>query len=141
MSKSCVYMHICPNSKVYIGQAIDPVSRWNNGNGYINNKEFYSDIKKYGWDNIGHEILFDYLTKEEANKIEEELILKYESFNPQKGYNQRIGNKHPKAMKPKQKITVKLDKELYKKLKIKMAYNDKKIQDLIEELLIQYIEK
>lgn len=45
MSKSCVYMHICPNSKVYIGQAIDPVSRWNNGNGYINNKEFYSDIK------------------------------------------------------------------------------------------------
>lgn len=81
------------------------------------------------------------MTKEEANKIEEELILKYESFNPQKGYNQRIGNKHPKAMKPKQKITVKLDKELYKKLKIKMAYNDKKIQDLIEELLIQYIEK
>ena len=72
------------NGKVYIGQTCQkPEYRWGkDGNGYKNSPHFYSAIQQYGWNAFQHEILYSGLTQEEANKIETELILKYDSNNP-----------------------------------------------------------
>ncbi len=83
-----VYKHTCPNGKVYIGITGGDVNdRWKNGLGYKRNEHFYRAIEKYGWENINHEILAENLTKEEAEQLEIELILKYESSNKLYGYN------------------------------------------------------
>lgn len=88
----CVYIHTCPNGKVYIGiTSQNPIARWQGGKGYRFQKHFYNAILKYGWDNIKHEILFDGMTKEEACNKEIELIAHYNSTNPQFGYNQSSG--------------------------------------------------
>ena len=94
-----VYLHILPkeishhtNDMYYVGITSKPVSkRWRNGEGYRNNRHFYSAIKKYGWDNFKHIILEDNLTVEEANNREQDYIAKYNSFNSQYGYNHTEG--------------------------------------------------
>jgi group I intron endonuclease len=73
--------------------------RWNYGNGYLNKdkKGNYRQplmaraVLKYGWDNIQHEILFENLTKDEAENQEKWLIAQYQSDNPKYGYNIRPG--------------------------------------------------
>lgn len=83
-----VYKHTTPNGKVYIGITRQkPVNRWLNGKGYQKQEYFYNAILKYGWDNIKHEILFEGLTKEEAEEKEVELIKQYKSANRKYGYN------------------------------------------------------
>ena len=68
-------MHIFPNNKVYVGITCrKPKYRWDNGNGYKNNKYMTNAIQKYGWNNIEHKILFTDLMKEEAERKEIELI-------------------------------------------------------------------
>ena len=90
-----VYKHTCPNNKVYIGMTFKkPEQRWQLGRGYKNNKHFYRAICKYGWENIKHEILYQDLTKEEAEQKEIELISKYKSNNPSYGYNIEFGGCH-----------------------------------------------
>ena len=87
-----VYKHTAPNGKVYIGITGDkPEHRWDNGNGYKKNKHFYSAIRKYGWENIKHEIVGNGLTKQQACDLETELIAKYDSTNREKGYNNSKG--------------------------------------------------
>lgn len=44
-------------------------------------------ISKYGWKNVKHEILYEGLTKEEAENKEIELIAKYKSNDFEHGYN------------------------------------------------------
>lgn len=85
----CVYKHITPNSKVYIGITSQiPRKRWKGGkSGYVDNDYFTKAIQKYGWENIRHEILFDGLTKEEAEQKEIELIAQYKSNQREYGYN------------------------------------------------------
>lgn len=83
-----VYKHTTPSNKVYIGiTSRKPHQRWEGGIGYSHNVYFSSAIKKYGWNNIKHEILFENLTKEEAERKEIELIAYYDSTNRKKGYN------------------------------------------------------
>ena len=87
-----VYAHTCPNNKKYIGiTRRTPQERWNKGKGYKNNSHFWGAIIKYGWDNIKHEILFENLTKEEAEAKEIELISFYGTTNREKGYNKDNG--------------------------------------------------
>lgn len=87
-----VYRHVAPNGKIYIGITQQDVrSRWQNGKGYHHNKHFKSAIKKYGWENFIHEILFVGLSKKEACEKEKELIEKYNSNDPDYGYNQSSG--------------------------------------------------
>lgn len=83
-----VYMHKNKiNNKVYIGiTGQKPQYRWNDGNGY-KNQLFYKAIKKYSWDNFEHIILFENLTKKEAECKEIELIKKYNSHCNKYGYN------------------------------------------------------
>lgn len=83
-----VYKHTCPNGKVYIGiTSMGVKRRWKGGSGYIRNLYFYRAIKKYGWNNITHEILFEGLEKSEAEQREVELIAEYKSNQSEFGYN------------------------------------------------------
>lgn len=89
--KWTVYKHTSPSGKVYIGiTSKDPKYRWSNGKGY-RNTYFANAIKKYGWDNIEHEILFTDLNENDAKEMEKELIAKYNSNNRKYGYNMTKG--------------------------------------------------
>ena len=85
MGDICIYKHTSPSGKVYIGQTCQkPENRWNNGNGYKSGY-FYCAIKKYGWNNIKHEVLFTGLDQLNADIIEEDLIYYYKQIG--KSYN------------------------------------------------------
>lgn len=87
-----VYVHIFPNKKRYIGiTANDPIKRWNYGIGYNQQIRMKRAVKKYGWKNIEHIILFGNLSKEEACQKEKNLIKQYKSNNPRYGYNISAG--------------------------------------------------
>lgn len=93
----CVYRHTSPVGKVYIGiTRQNPKKRWQNGRGYLDshNKHFYNAILRYGWENFLHEILFDDLTKAEAEALEISLIAEHCATNPAFGYNQENGGSH-----------------------------------------------
>jgi len=86
---ACVYMHtVINNGKKYIGQCSgDPKVRWGS-NGYrYKGLVFYNAIKKYGWNNIAHEILIDNLTQEEADYYEKYYISLYKTTDRNFGYN------------------------------------------------------
>ena len=52
---------------------------------------FYNAIKKYGWENIYHEVVAGNLTEEEAKKFEITLISKLKSNDKHFGYNCTAG--------------------------------------------------
>lgn len=95
----CVYMHENRvNGKRYIGiTSQKPTRRWANGNGYKHCPLFYHAIQKYGWDAFKHEILFTELTQEQAERLEMDLIEKYETQNTEKGYNLAEGGETNKG--------------------------------------------
>ena len=78
-------------NKVYIGQTCNSLKEraGSQGHRYKGCIKFYNAIQKYGWDNFECEILADNLTLEEANKLEDEYILQYDSINT--GFNQNRG--------------------------------------------------
>lgn len=88
----CVYMHVTPSNKVYIGITGRKLNeRWQNGRGYSFNRHFSNAINKYGWDNIEHRILEAGLSREEASERERYYIALYDSTNGDKGYNLTTG--------------------------------------------------
>ena len=101
------------NNKVYIGITKQkPQHRWGkDGQGYKQNKHFYGAIKKYGWDNFEHIILFGNLTPDEAFEKEQELISFYKSNSKEYGYNHSIGGEvgslgHKMSEDAKKKLSV-----------------------------------
>ena len=98
MNNYTIYMHKNKlNGKIYIGQTSqEPRKRWDNGRGYIDCSRFYNAILKYGWDNFEHIILYQNLSQEEANILEEKLIKQYNTQNDNFGYNIKAGgaNRH-----------------------------------------------
>ncbi len=91
-----VYIHENKiNNKRYVGVTCrDPKTRWANGHGYRRPStqgtaysHFYNAIEKYGWENFDHRIVAEGLTKDEAAAMEKELIARYDTRNPEKGYN------------------------------------------------------
>ena len=86
-----VYRHLFPNGKSYIGiTCAKPYNkRWKHGEGYRTQPKIYRAISKYGWRNISHEIVASNLTLDDANRVEQELIAKYDSIN--NGYNITTG--------------------------------------------------
>lgn len=97
--KYCVYKHTFPSGKVYIGiTGLEPSRRWQNGLGYKTQEYFWRAIQKYGWDNISHEILFENLSKEDAESKEVELIAYYQSNKREHGYNIQPGGFTPGKM-------------------------------------------
>lgn len=93
-----VYEHLFPNGKRYFGiTSKKPNQRWENGGGYSKEHQpvVYNAIKKYGWDNIKHNILFTGLTYEEATEMEIKLIAQYKTncsrYGNDYGYNMTDG--------------------------------------------------
>lgn len=88
----CVYCHTTPSKKRYVGiTSKSPCKRWGNGKNYNANVHFSNAIKKYGWENITHEILEQNLSKETACELEKEYIKLFNSYNPEYGYNKTLG--------------------------------------------------
>lgn len=88
----CLYRHVSPSNKVYIGitHHENPELRWGKGGrGYFRNTVFHNAIKKYGWDNLKHEILFSGLSEEQAKSLEIEYIAKYQE--QKMSYNTTLG--------------------------------------------------
>lgn len=89
----CVYIHTDPIGKVYVGRSfgedVESVNkqRWQGGIGYQGQKFYDECIAIYGWDNIQHEIIEWNLTYEEVIEREQYWIERYNSRNPEYGYN------------------------------------------------------
>lgn len=87
-----VYQHISPSGKSYIGiTKQNPKYRWRNGENYKSSPHFYSAIRKYGWENFEHIILYEGLTKEEACACEQYHIKELNTTDRNFGYNDRAG--------------------------------------------------
>lgn len=89
-----VYCHTNKmNNKKYIGITSQkrPQDRWrSDGSGY-NGQIFGKAIKKYGWNNFHHEIIYKNLSFENACKKEKELIKFYNTTDKKYGYNISAG--------------------------------------------------
>ena len=113
-----VYKHTNKlNGKVYIGiTGQDVERRWrHNGSGYRKCLLFYRAIEKHGWDNFQHDILYDGLTKEEAEILEQKLIEEYKSNDPSAGYNiANGGNANSVSEETKKKISETLKRNYIK---------------------------
>ena len=89
-----IYKHTTPDGLVYIGAtAQKPKNRWNNGENYKFVPKFYEAIKRFGWDNIQHEVVCEVSSREEAYIKEKEYIEKYKSFDERYGYNRNKGSR------------------------------------------------
>ena len=87
-----MYIHTSPSGKKYVGITSQrPERRWLCGRGYRHQKRFMAAIKKYGWNNITHEVVARSLTKEAACELEKRLIAKYDTTNREHGYNCSTG--------------------------------------------------
>lgn len=90
-----VYLHTFSDGKRYVGiTSMKPEARWKEGRGYRRKKKgrwcqpyMAKATLKHDWNDIKHEILYEGLTKEEAKKIESELIKAYRSDEIDFGYN------------------------------------------------------
>ena len=112
-----VYMHIFPNGKKYIGVTKRELKdRFDNGNGY-RISPMKNAIKKYGWENVEHRLLFDNLSKEEAYKKEIELIKLYKTTNILFGYNISKGGAGSNGCIP----------SIFTRNKMSMAHSGKKL--------------
>ena len=124
-----IYCHLNKiNGKRYIGQTKTSVQkRWgHNGYEYTHkspNSPFAKAINKYGWDNFEHQILFENLTKEEANQKEIELIALFKSNNENYGYNLTAGGSSNTLNEEQKKQRVKLNYEMWENGIFKKAIN------------------
>lgn len=95
-----IYIHTSPSGKSYIGQTIVGLkSRWDSGYGYGAKTIFGKAIKKYGWNNFTHEVLYT-IEGESAEKIinilnqlEVAEILSRNTMAPN-GYNGTLGGRN-----------------------------------------------
>lgn len=85
----CVYCHtLKKDGRKYIGiTSQKPRKRWSYGAGYEARTYIGKAIRKYGWDEFEHDILFEGLAEKEAKAKERELIALYDTRNPKKGFN------------------------------------------------------
>lgn len=87
-----VYCHYFPNGKVYVGLSchcdnIEEKRFGHDGCKYKKQPLVYRAIQKYGWNNIQHEVIAKYISRESAVNIEKDLIALYRSNERQYGYN------------------------------------------------------
>lgn len=123
-----VYLHkLKQDGRVYVGQTNSSMKEraGSSGHKYKGCPKFWHAIQKYGWDAFEHILVKDKLTIDEANKLEDDLILKYNSiengFNINRGgrnhtwtdeqrktmSERNIGEKNPNYGKPRSEETKK----------------------------------
>lgn len=125
MRTYCVYIHTNKiNNKKYVGiTCLKPEKRWNNGKGYTSAQPiFYNAIQKYGWDNFSHEVLYEGLSKAQAQELEIKLISEYRATESDFGYNNTIGGEGHALYRTE------AEKRLAREQTLK-KYNDKIVQD------------
>ena len=88
-----IYKHTFPDGKVYIGcTSVRPELRYGrDGEGYSKQRKLWDAIQECGWVNVGHEVLKQTISRDEASACEQAYIQQYDSTNPDKGYNTRTG--------------------------------------------------
>lgn len=92
LRKWTVYIHTFPDDTKYIGATSQiPERRWNGGKGYASQASMREAIEKYGWENVRHEIIAIFDTKEEAYQEEIRLIELYQTRDPEHGHNSSVG--------------------------------------------------
>ena len=101
-----IYIHTCPNHYSYVGISQKPKQRWNEGEGYKASKKFYEAIKKYGWNEIKHEIVAETNYRWIAQKIERTLITHFKK----KGISYNENNIEKVLLNKKSTRTVPLKK-------------------------------
>lgn len=83
------------NNKVYIGQTNNPLLRWSqhksNAKHNRSNQNITKAIIKYGVNNFKFNIIASALNQNDVDFIEEQIIIQYDSRNPNCGYNIAIG--------------------------------------------------
>lgn len=79
-----IYRHISPTGKSYVGQTTKTSRRWSPMRYYGCSKFFYA-IMMHGWNNFEHEILAECESQEEADSLEQQYIVQFDSIN--NGYN------------------------------------------------------
>ena len=134
-NKNCwsVYKHTSPTNKIYIGiTSKEPKERWACGYGYRRNDHFNKAIKKYGWKNIKHEILYTNLTQKEAEQKEKELIAYYKSNNKKFGYNNANGGLAGGSIKTEE------EKKHQSEDKIKKWKNPKYREMVLDKLIAKH---
>ena len=109
-----VYVHTNKsNGKKYVGiTSQKPEYRWNYGKAYNNNPYFSSAIKKYGWDGFDHVVLYDFLSKDEAQAKEQELIAAWNTRDREYGYNITAGGEGTTGFVPSKEL-----RELWSKIR------------------------
>ena len=90
-----VYMHTCPNGKRYVGITKNITRRWRS-KGVEYSHAIASAINKYGWDNIEHKIMANWLSQEEAEILERYLVEIFQTNNRKYGYNLTNGGEKQK---------------------------------------------
>lgn len=76
-----IYRHISPVGKVYVGiTSQNAETRWRHCDNYRDSTYFKRAIRKYGWKNFKHDILFTNVEEERAKRLEVELIRHYKSL-------------------------------------------------------------
>lgn len=87
-----IYRHITPDGKSYIGCTSHTIKeRWNVG--YKHCPLFNVAYTEYGWGGMQHETLAVVADEDTAYHIEQEMIAKYQTNNPEFGYNVSCGGK------------------------------------------------
>ena len=102
-----VYIYINKiNGKKYVGQTGNSLElrAGKNGYGYKKCIHFYNAIQKYGWENFEPYIIYDNLTKDEADKFEIQLISLLKTMDENYGYNITSGGSH--TINPSLKVPV-----------------------------------
>ena len=91
MRDYCVYEHVFPNGKRYIGITCSqpPEKRWNGGRGYKAQTKVRKAIDEFGWENVSHNILVEGLDMANAEKLEKYLIASLGTIGD--GYNATAG--------------------------------------------------
>jgi len=105
--KYCLYKHISPSGKVYIGITSTPTwKRWWRGKGYKSNPHMTAAVNKYGWDSFQHIVVREGLTKEEAETAEIAMIRHYKARDPKHGYNlAKGGNLSPLSEESRKRVS------------------------------------
>lgn len=114
-----VYMHRNKiNGKIYIGTTKQSFEKRCGKNGtQYKSQPFYEAIQKYGWDNFEHLILYENLSRKEAEQKEIELISYYKSNYDEYGYNTKKGGFGKKIISGNVSINVRMPIEMKEELR------------------------